>query len=203
MSCAQAMISRPVVAGPLAGLLVGDPVTGMWAGVLLEILSLHQLPIGASRGWDTGPGAVAAAVAAVSLEGYAGLLVGVGFGVVVGWAGSWSVHVMRCLNARLVVDQVRVPLTPSRLTVRHLSAMMFDLARATVLTLLAVLALRLLASPLGAVPMAATVGAALLMLAAASLGLGVDLGVMVRGRRARTALGVGLCVSLILGLWLG
>ncbi len=197
------MISRPVVAGPLAGLLVGDPVTGMWAGVLLEILSLHQLPIGASRGWDTGPGAVAAAVAAVSLEGYAGLLVGVGFGVVVGWAGSWSVHVMRCLNARLVVDQVRVPLTPSRLTVRHLSAMMFDLARATVLTLLAILTLRLLASPLGAVPMAATVGAALLMLAAASLGLGVDLGVMVRGRRARTALGVGLCVSLILGLWLG
>ncbi len=203
MSCAQAMISRPVVAGPLAGLLVGDPVTGMWAGVLLEILSLHQLPIGASRGWDTGPGAVAAAVAAVSLEGYAGLLVGVGFGVVVGWAGSWSVHVMRCLNARLVVDQVRVPLTPSRLTVRHLSAMMFDLARAIVLTLVAILTLRLLASPLGAVPMAATVGAALLMLAAASLGLGVDLGVMVRGRRARTALGVGLCVSLILGLWLG
>jgi mannose/fructose/N-acetylgalactosamine-specific phosphotransferase system component IIC len=197
------MISRPVVAGPLAGLLVGDPVTGMWAGVLLEILSLHQLPIGASRGWDTGPGAVAAAVAAVSLEGYAGLLVGVGFGVVVGWAGSWSVHVMRCLNARLVVDQVRVPLTPSRLTVRHLSAMMFDLARAIVLTLVAILTLRLLASPLGAVPMAATVGAALLMLAAASLGLGVDLGVMVRGRRARTALGVGLCVSLILGLWLG
>ncbi len=203
MSCAQAMISRPVVAGPLAGLLVGDPVTGMWAGGLLEILSLHQLPIGASRGWDTGPGAVAAAVAAVSLEGYAGLLVGVGFGVVVGWAGSWSVHVMRCLNARLVVDQVRVPLTPSRLTVRHLSAMMFDLARAIVLTLVAILTLRLLASPLGAVPMAATVGAALLMLAAASLGLGVDLGVMVRGRRARTALGVGLCVSLILGLWLG
>jgi mannose/fructose/N-acetylgalactosamine-specific phosphotransferase system component IIC len=197
------MISRPVVAGPLAGLLVGDPVTGMWAGGLLEILSLHQLPIGASRGWDTGPGAVAAAVAAVSLEGYAGLLVGVGFGVVVGWAGSWSVHVMRCLNARLVVDQVRVPLTPSRLTVRHLSAMMFDLARAIVLTLVAILTLRLLASPLGAVPMAATVGAALLMLAAASLGLGVDLGVMVRGRRARTALGVGLCVSLILGLWLG
>jgi hypothetical protein len=81
--------------------------------------------------------------------------------------------------------------------------MMFDLARAIVLTLVAILTLRLLASPLGAVPMAATVGAALLMLAAASLGLGVDLGVMVRGRRARTALGVGLCVSLILGLWLG
>ncbi len=85
------MISRPIVAGPLAGLLLGDPISGMWVGGVLEILSLRQLPIGASRGWDTGPAAVAAAAAAVLWPaGPAALLVAVAFGVVVGWAG-WRV----------------------------------------------------------------------------------------------------------------
>jgi PTS system mannose-specific IIC component len=42
----QAMISRPIVAAPLIGLLLGDPYTGLVVGALLELLSIDQLPIG-------------------------------------------------------------------------------------------------------------------------------------------------------------
>ena len=122
------MISRPIVAGPLAGLILGDPVSGMWAGAVLEILSLRQLPIGASRGWDTGPAAVVAAAAAVGwTTGPPALLVAVAFGVVVGWLGSWSVHGLRHLNAGLVAVQGRPLDSATRLTVRHLSALVLDL----------------------------------------------------------------------------
>jgi PTS system mannose-specific IIC component len=43
---AQFMISRPIVAAPLAGLLLGDPYTGLQAGALLELFWIDKLPIG-------------------------------------------------------------------------------------------------------------------------------------------------------------
>lgn len=204
MSFAQAMISRPIVAGPLAGLLLGDPVSGMWVGAVLEILSLRQLPIGASRGWDTGPAAVAGAAAALQwTTGPVALLAGVAFGVLVGWVGSWSVYVLRQVNAWLVAGE-RQPLeTPARLTVRHLSAMTLDLVRATALTAGALLGLVLLATVLDDFPSArAGAAAALVILAIASLGVGVDLRMMARGQRVWTAAGVGAALGVILGLWL-
>jgi mannose/fructose/N-acetylgalactosamine-specific phosphotransferase system component IIC len=204
VSFAQAMISRPIVAGPLAGLLLGDPISGMWVGGVLEILSLRQLPIGASRGWDTGPAAVAAAAAAVLWPaGPAALLVAVAFGVVVGWAGSWTVHGLRHLNARLVAGEGQSLESPARLTARHLSAMVLDLLRAAALTAGAVLSFVLLAGVLGEVPPGpAGTAAALVVLIVASLGIGVDLRMMARGRRLWTAAGVGAALGLILGLWL-
>jgi mannose/fructose/N-acetylgalactosamine-specific phosphotransferase system component IIC len=204
VSFAQAMISRPIVAGPLAGLLLGDPISGMWVGGVLEILSLRQLPIGASRGWDTGPAAVAAAAAAVLWPtGPAALLVAVAFGVVVGWAGSWTVHGLRHLNARLVAGEGQALESPARLTARHLSAMVLDLLRAAALTAGAVLSFAVLAGVLGEVPPGpAGTAAALVVLIAASLGIGVDVRMMARGRRLWTAAGVGAALGLILGLWL-
>ncbi|UCC75146.1 MAG: PTS sugar transporter subunit IIC [Gemmatimonadota bacterium] len=203
-SCVQAMISRPIVAGPLAGLLLGDPVAGMWAGAILEILSLRQLPIGANRGWDTGPAAVAAVAAALRwTAGPIALLVGVGFGVVVGWVGSWSVHWMRQFNSRLVAVEGQPLDTPSRLTVRHLSAVFVDLFRATALTAAAVACITLLATALAdAAAGLANVVAGLLLLAFASLALGVDLRMMARGRRVWTAAGVGAVLGVILAIWL-
>jgi PTS system mannose-specific IIC component len=42
----QAMISRPIVAAPLIGLLLGDPYTGLVTGALLELFWIDQLPLG-------------------------------------------------------------------------------------------------------------------------------------------------------------
>ena len=55
VSVAQSMLSRPLVAGTVAGLIVGDPAGGMMMGVLLEFFALEVLPVGASR-YPDGPG---------------------------------------------------------------------------------------------------------------------------------------------------
>ena len=43
----QAMISRPIVAAPLIGLILGDPYTGLIAGAFIELFWIDRLPIGA------------------------------------------------------------------------------------------------------------------------------------------------------------
>ena len=44
----QMMISRPLVAGPLTGLVLGKPLLGLEVGMLLELLWLGRLPVGAA-----------------------------------------------------------------------------------------------------------------------------------------------------------
>lgn len=43
----QAMISRPIVAAPVIGLILGDPYTGLIAGAFIELFWIDQPPIGA------------------------------------------------------------------------------------------------------------------------------------------------------------
>ncbi len=42
----QVMVSRPIVAGPLTGLLLGAPEAGLVAGGLMELLFIGDLPVG-------------------------------------------------------------------------------------------------------------------------------------------------------------
>jgi PTS system mannose-specific IIC component len=42
----QAMLSRPVVIGPIIGLILGDPYTGLISGALIELLWIDRLPVG-------------------------------------------------------------------------------------------------------------------------------------------------------------
>jgi mannose/fructose/N-acetylgalactosamine-specific phosphotransferase system component IIC len=62
VSVAQSMIARPFVAGGVAGFLLGDPMAGLRAGVLLELFALDVLPVGAARYPDYGPATLASAV---------------------------------------------------------------------------------------------------------------------------------------------
>ncbi len=43
----QAMISRPIVAAPLIGFIMGDPYTGLIAGAFIELFWIDRPPIGA------------------------------------------------------------------------------------------------------------------------------------------------------------
>ncbi|MHB8908284.1 MAG: PTS sugar transporter subunit IIC [Syntrophales bacterium] len=43
----QVMISRPIVAAPAIGLILGDPYTGLIAGAFMELFWIDRLPIGA------------------------------------------------------------------------------------------------------------------------------------------------------------
>jgi PTS system mannose-specific IIC component len=48
MALCQFMISRPIVAGPLAGFFLGEPLLGLQVGMLTELLWLGRLPVGAN-----------------------------------------------------------------------------------------------------------------------------------------------------------
>jgi PTS system mannose-specific IIC component len=204
VSCVQAMVSRPIVAAPIAGYLLGDPMAGLSAGAVLELVSLNQLPIGASRGWDTAPASVAAAaVAALSPGGAVALVVAVGLGVLVGWLGSWTVHLMRIASARLVaLDDSSVSTGPSVLTARHLSAITVDFVRAFALTLAALLVAAPLASSLGGSSVTTGQAATLLILVCAGLALGSDLRMMAKGRSVVLAVAAGLLLGAVASLWL-
>ena len=60
----QALLSRPLVAGTVAGLIAGDLEAGLRVGMLLELFALDVLPVGASRYPDYGPATVAAVAVA-------------------------------------------------------------------------------------------------------------------------------------------
>jgi mannose PTS system EIIC component len=72
----QIMISRPLVAGPLVGLLLGDALTGLTVGMLLELLWLCRMPVGASIPHDDTQVTVGATTLAIALSGTVGRGVG-------------------------------------------------------------------------------------------------------------------------------
>jgi PTS system mannose-specific IIC component len=63
----QAMISRPLVAAPLTGWLLGNPLIGLEVGMLLELLWLGRLPVGAAIPPDDTQVAVGATVLALTI----------------------------------------------------------------------------------------------------------------------------------------
>ena len=42
----QALISRPIVAAPVIGMILGDPYTGLIAGAFIELFWIDRLPVG-------------------------------------------------------------------------------------------------------------------------------------------------------------
>ena len=69
----QVMISRPLVAAPLTGLVLGNPLLGLEVGMLLELLWLGRLPVGAAIPPDDTQVAVGATVLAFSMGQMLGL----------------------------------------------------------------------------------------------------------------------------------
>lgn len=105
-SVGQFMVSRPLVAGVLAGAVTGDPAGGALIGAILEIYLLVSYPTGGSR-FPDGPTAtvVAVGVAAVS-PGGAALPLAVGWGLLWGQVAGFSVSALRRGNAHLVPERL-------------------------------------------------------------------------------------------------
>jgi len=101
VSVLQVMVARPLVAATVAGALVGEPVTGVLVGMMLELFALDVLPVGGARYPDYGPAAVAGTVAAAG-GGPETLGVGVVVGLLVADAGDWSIQVLRRWNTKRV-----------------------------------------------------------------------------------------------------
>ena len=102
-SVAQTMVSRPLVAGFVAGMIVGDPGSGLMMGILLEFFALEVLPVGAARYPDYGLGAVVAVATTAGSPSVLGTGLGVGVGLIVAYLGGVGTHVVRVLNGADVV----------------------------------------------------------------------------------------------------
>ncbi len=94
----QVMMSRPLVAAIVAGVIVGDVTTGAAIGLVLELFAWDVMPFGAARYPDYGVGAVVATGTAAYAPGVLGIGVAIGVGLVTAQIGEWSVQGVRKLN---------------------------------------------------------------------------------------------------------
>jgi len=138
VSVPQMMIARPLVAGPVAGAMLGDVWTGLTLGVLFELFQYEVLPVGAARYPEYGPATVAAVSAAHAAAGTLGLGLGALVGLISGMAGGVSLHVVRRLNARAVRRATAaLEAGDARVLLRlHTAAILRDAARAALVTAL-------------------------------------------------------------------
>src|SRR2546428_5028067 len=130
------MIARPIVAGPVAGAILGDVATGLALGVVFELFQYDILPLGAARYPEYGPATVAAVSAAQAGAGTFGLGFGVLLGCTTGLLGGVTLHLVRRLSARAV--EAAVPALEAgdpRVLVRlHVAGIVRDAARAALVT---------------------------------------------------------------------
>lgn len=115
----QTMISRPIVVGPVAGMILGHPMEGAVWGAVFEVAYLGVLPIGASRYPDAGLAALVGTSVAVS--GQVGSTTPAGFavacGVLAGFVGErvswlvriWNGRVAAWTHRRVVAGDERAP----------------------------------------------------------------------------------------------
>jgi len=202
VSLPQMMIARPLVAGAIAGTILGDIPTGLKLGVMFELLQYDILPVGAVRYPEYGPATVAAVATAHASAGVLGLGLGALVGIVTGLIGGITINLLRRLNST-IVHAAAVALEsgdPKALVRVHVGGLLRDAARAALVTatglFLAWLARPLLAGAL------TTRGATLLAVAAiaAALAAGAAGTLRLVGRGPNLAwfgagLGAGLLVA--------
>lgn len=101
----QCMLSQPIVAGPLVGWVLGDPIAGAIIGALLELIWVLDMPVGAFVPANSTVSAITAtAIAALGSTGSASLSV-IGFSLLFTTAISrismLADNTIRTWNARL------------------------------------------------------------------------------------------------------
>lgn len=141
VSVPQAMISRPLVAGTVAGWLAGDMEAGLRIGVLLELFALDVLPVGAVRYPDYGPATVAAAAMGAGVPWEVSLGISTAMGLVLAVLGGWSLQVVRRWNARAIQRRAAALAAGESSAIRWLQygGLLRDAVRGFLLTLLGLL----------------------------------------------------------------
>lgn len=135
-SVGQFMVSRPLVAGAIAGALLGDPTQGLLVGAFLELYLLVSVPSGGARFPEGATAAVVAVATASALHGTGAVPFGVAAGLVWGQVGGLTISGLRRLNGRLIPEPEAAH--PERLTIRHLTAIGLDYFRGTLVTFVGV-----------------------------------------------------------------
>ena len=133
-SVGQFMVSRPLVAGTLAGWWLGDPTLGLEVGAILELFHLAGVPAGGSRVPESGPASVVAVTVAMSAAGLAGLALGLVAGLAVAEVDGMTVSLQRHTVGRVLGRTDSSPMTVRKLTMVHFSSVLLDFVRGAVVT---------------------------------------------------------------------
>lgn len=99
VSVLQGLFNRPLVAGAVAGVIIGDPAAGLRIGAALELFALDVLPVGASRYPDYGAATVAAVAQGAWQPWGAALGPAVLLGLILAHIGGWSIVAQRRVTA--------------------------------------------------------------------------------------------------------
>lgn len=101
VSFPQAMLSRPIVAATLGGTLIGDPMSGLFAGVTLEFIAVETLPFGASRYPEWGSASVigGALFASYPTHPPGAMAIAIVAALATAWIGGWTMVKLRQRNA--------------------------------------------------------------------------------------------------------
>jgi PTS system mannose-specific IIC component len=138
-SYAQTMISRPLIAATLTGVVMGRPVEALFLGSILELFALVILPVGAARYPESGTAAVAATAAYLSVSPMLSpgvVLLAVLFALLWEHVGGMSVVLTRHFNERFAsLDRVAPGGRRDRAIERgHRMALAVDFLRGAVVT---------------------------------------------------------------------
>lgn len=200
VSFPQALLSRPLVAGAGAGLLLGEPAVGLQVGLALELFALDVLPVGAARYPDYGP----AAVGAVSFAAAGPVPLTLGLATLLGLAlavlGGYSLQWLRAANGRAIHRHAAGLAAGDRAIVAAVQyrGLAGDAFRSAALTAVALAAARLLA-PLAPTSERFALVTAVAIGAAVAAAVGGALRSAGRGARLRW-LGAGLGLGLLLAV---
>ncbi len=105
----QVGASHPVVAAPIAGIVVGEPALGLLLGVLIGLLWSGAIPVGGvvppddTLGSLVGVGAGALGARAAGADLATSAAVGFGAALVAAWIGRWLELGLRRLNGRVAL----------------------------------------------------------------------------------------------------
>jgi mannose/fructose/N-acetylgalactosamine-specific phosphotransferase system component IIC len=195
----QFMLSRPIVAGPLCGLLVGDPASGLIIGVLLEIYLLVSFPSGGAKFPEGATATVVAVAAATASEAAGALPIAVAVGLVWGHVGGVSITEMRKINGRFAPEPFQANAGASRVVSAHWGGIALDFVRGSVVTGVGVVVGRAVVSRAAAAwPLMNDESLGLLIVGAA-VSAGILLHDLGGFRKRRLLFGIGLALGVLGG----
>ena len=203
VSFPQAMISRPIVAATVTGLILGNAAGGLLVGATLELIALETLPVGASRYPEWGSASVVGgALFALRPGTSAGALtVAVLGALATAWVGGWTMYVIRRFNGAIARRWIpTLGLGSGRAVVAIQTAgITADFIRGGVLTLVAMLALDPLARAMvGLWSLDSRLSLAIVVAAAAAVAAGATWKLFHNTPRARWYFAAGLPIGLLL-----
>jgi mannose/fructose/N-acetylgalactosamine-specific phosphotransferase system component IIC len=204
----QIMLSQPLVCGTIAGLLVGFPETGVFVGMLLQLLWSGAMPVGSRPMPDAPVGTVSGVwLSAVLLTGegeistsfsqLAGLLAAMSVALIGRWTIWWerelSSRFVRRLNGRLAAGKTVNP------DLTHALSLAVGFLRGLLLCLLAVAAFTAIAPVLASATDVVQRDYRVAVLVLEGLAIGVLLPVFVRKAKGRLpAFACGIVLALVL-----